>query len=138
LSNAILHNLAKEEKVMKASHALVLAAALCMVSGCVGRTGKVGEPIAERYQEQIGQLKVGQSTPTDLQRVFHDHKVSLRESKFAMGHRVEVWEVFRGGDVDVAQFLLWGQIAHDKDQSLLFRFEDGRLVSQESLIHPDN
>ena len=116
---------------------VLLVTCLTLVAGCVGRTGKVGEPIAEKYQDKVAQMKLGQSTPEDLQRVFKGDKISQKDSKLEQGRRVEVWEVFRGGDLDTAQFLLWGQISHDKDQSMLFKFENGLLVSRESVIHPD-
>ena len=122
---------------MRKFYVFLAAFVLVAVGGCVGRTGKVGEPIAEKYQDKVAELKLGQSTPDDLQRVFKGEKISQKETKMELGHRVEIWEVFRGGDLDAAQFLLWGQISHDKDQSLLFRFEDGRLVARESVIHPD-
>lgn len=122
---------------MRAWFLTVVLIALLACGGCMGRTGKVGEPIAQLYQDEVGKLKVGQSTPADLKKTFGDSKVSLKEAKIDLGRNVEVWEVFRGGNVDVGQFLIWGQIAHDKDQSLLFRFENGRLASYESFIHPD-
>lgn len=105
--------------------------------GCVGRTGKIGQPIADRYHSQIDTLKVGQSTPEDLKAAFKGASVSMKEVKHEAGREVQIWEVFRGGNMDAGAFILWGQIAHDKDQSILFRFENGRLASYESVIHED-
>jgi hypothetical protein len=117
--------------------AVAMAGFLACGSGCMGRTGKVGAPIAEAYKDELTSLRVGQSTPDDLKKTFSEKRVSLKESKTENGRVIEIWEVFKGGNVDAAQFVLWGQIAHDKDQSLLFRFENGRLASYESYIHPD-
>lgn len=109
---------------------------LVSMAGCIGRTGKIGTPINERYRQELSTLRVGTSTPQDLQAAF-GRNVALKDSSFAGGKRVEVWEVFRGGNMDVGDFLLWGQIAHDKDQSILFRFENGRLMSYHSVVHAD-
>jgi hypothetical protein len=112
---------------------IAVCIAVCVLSGCMGRTGKVGEPIAERNKEQLEKLQPGVSRVDDLKRIF-GKRASLK-SKDAT---TETWEVFRGGNADVAQFLLWGQIAHDKDQSLLFHFSNGVLMSWDSYIHPED
>ena len=120
-------------KLISAALFILIAVQLC---GCMGRTGKIGMPITERHQERLDKLELGKSTPDDLEAIF-GKEASLKETRVEAGNRVEIWEVFRGGNVDVAQFLLWGQIAHDKDQSLLFRFENGRLVSYKGVVHED-
>lgn len=99
------------------------------LAGCAGQTGQIGEPIGSKYQPQLNQIQIGKTTPTDLQTLFKN-KVSLKEK----GRGYEVWEVAKPGDLDVGTFLLWGQINHDKDQSLLFRFENGVLVSYNSAV----
>jgi hypothetical protein len=114
--------------------AVVLAVAL---AGCVTRTGRVGKPIAERYGERLAQLKVGESTVFDLRQVMVNEKVSQAEVRIENGKRVEIWELARGGNMDAGAFLVWGVMAYDKDQSMRFRFEDGKLVSFESVVHPD-
>jgi hypothetical protein len=115
-----------------------LIAALILLTGCVGRTGKMGTPIAERYKSQLALLKLGVSTPDDLKTAFGREKApSLKEARIENGKRIEIWEVARGGDMDAAGLLLWGYVAYDKDQSILFHFEDGKLVSYESTVHPD-
>lgn len=115
---------------------IILCTLFCMfalmLSGCVGRTGKAGVPITERYNDQIKQLEVGKSTPAELKKIFTTN-ASLQSAK----DEIEIWEVFRGGNVDVAQFLLWGQIAHDKDQRILFTFKNGLLTEWHSEILPD-
>jgi hypothetical protein len=117
---------------------LSLMAGIVLLTGCVGRTGKMGTPIAERYKSQLALLKLGVSTPDDLKKAFEREKIpSLKEAKFENGKRIETWEVARGGNMDAAGLLLWGYVAYDKDQSILFRFEDGKLVSYESIVHPD-
>ena len=116
----------------------VVAALIVFSAGCVGRTGKIGKPIAATYESQIGKLNVGESGPEDLKSAFSGSSVSLRETKIQNGVAVETWEVFRGGNMDAGAFLLWGQIAHDKDQSLLFHFANGRLTSYETIVHEDS
>jgi hypothetical protein len=117
----------------------VLTAALIalVVAGCVGRTGKIGTPIAARYSSQLATLKVGESTPSDLKRCFGENKVSLKETKIESGKTVELWELARGGNMDAGALILWLYVAYDKDQSILFRFEDGKLISYESVVHSD-
>lgn len=118
---------------MKNSQAVAWSLLLLLAcGGCMGRTGKVGAPIAERNSDKLDQLKPGVSTPKDLKRIFGS-SASLKTKEF----NTETWEVFRGGNMDVGQFLLWGQLSHDKDQSLLFHFADGVLMSWESYVHPD-
>lgn len=125
-----------------------------LLAGCVGRTGKVGKPISDYYQQQLESLKLGESTPDDLKRLFTITKevkgpnqarsttttkilVSLKEAKMENGKKLEIWEVAKGGNMDVAAFLVWGYVAYNKDQQLLFKFEDGKLVSYESVVIPD-
>jgi hypothetical protein len=108
-----------------------------VVAGCVGRTGKIGTPIAARYSSQLSTLKVGESTPIDLKRCFGENKVSLKETKIENGKTVEIWELARGGNMDAGALILWGYVSYDKDQSIVFRFEDGKLISYESVVHPD-
>ncbi len=118
---------------------LIACIGLCLLiamGGCIGRTGKIGKPITERYERQLSRLAVGTSTPQDLQAIFKKD-ATLKESRIEGGKRIEVWEVFRGGNMDLGQFLMWFQIAHDKDQSILFRFENGTLVSYHGVVHPD-
>jgi hypothetical protein len=104
----------------------------------MGRTGKIGTPISERYKVQLATLKLGESTPEDLEKAFAKIKTpSLKEARIESGKKVELWEVARGGNMDAADFIMWGAVAYDKDQSILFRFEDGKLVSYESIVHPD-
>lgn len=118
------------------SAALIIAVSL--FAGCMGRTGKIGTPISERYKVQLATLKLGESTPEDLEKAFAKIKTpSLKEARIESGKKVELWEVARGGNMDAADFIMWGAVAYDKDQSILFRFEDGKLVSYESIVHPD-
>jgi hypothetical protein len=116
---------------------IAMVSALIPISGCVGRTGKVGKPIAETYSDELMTLQLGKSTPEDLQNVFEDKVVSLKEAKIENGKKIEIWEVHKKGNMDAAAFIMWGYVAYDKDQSLLFRFENGKLVSYESVVHPD-
>jgi hypothetical protein len=95
------------------------------------------EARAPTNRAQLTLLTVGESTPDDLHNCLEDKKVSFKEGRIENGKKSEVWELRGGGNMDTAAFLLWGQVAYDKDQSILFRFEDGRLVSYESLVHPD-
>jgi len=108
---------------------LLFFAISLVLAGCAGQTGQIGEPIGNKYQSQLNQIQIGKTTPSDLQRLF-SNKASLKEK----GSGYEVWEVAKPGDLDVGTFLLWGQIDHDKDQSLLFRFENGVLVSYNSAV----
>ncbi len=111
-----------------------------ILSGCaVGRTGKMGTPIATRYQAQLNNLKIGVSTPDDLKKSFETIKVpvSLEETKMEDNKKVEIWQVARGGNMDAADLLLWGVVSYDKDQEILFRFEDDKLVSFQSVVLPD-
>ncbi|MBL4699659.1 hypothetical protein JYU15_00880 [bacterium AH-315-I18] len=101
-------------------------------TGCIGRTGKAGKPITERYSEKLEQIEVGKTTPDDLKILFGS-KASLQSAQA----ETETWVVFREGNVDVAQFLLWGQIAHDKDQRMIFTFNNGLLSSWQSEVLPD-
>jgi hypothetical protein len=112
------------------AHSVMLTLSLVvLLDGCATQTGQIGEPIGSKYQSQLNQLQIGHTTPIDLQKSFNN-KASLKEK----GKGYEVWEVAKPGDLDVGSFLLWGQIAHDKDQSLLFRFENGVLVSYNSAV----
>ena len=126
---------------LKASYFKTIAAFLTVIllGGCVGRTGKIGKPISTYYQEQLTSLKLGESTPNDLQKLFGDKKVpvSLKEAKIEGDKKVEIWQVAKGGNMDVAAFLAWGYVAYNKDQQLLFRFENGKLASYESVVIPD-
>jgi hypothetical protein len=117
--------------------AVVLTAALLV--GCVGRTGKIGTPISVYYQPQLVSLKLGESTPEDLQKAFAGKNVpvSLKEAKIEGDKKVEIWEIAKGGNMDTAAFIMWGYVAYNKDQQLLFRFENGKLVSYESVVIPD-
>ena len=108
------------------------------MAGCVGRTGKVGTPIAAVYRDQLATLKLGESTPNDLKNCFGEKKVSLKEAKIENETKVEIWEVAKGGNMNAAAFIMWGYVAHDKDQSLLFRFENGKLASYQSIVLPDS
>ena len=138
-----------------------------LLIGCVGRTGKVGKPIAAYYGPQLAELKLGETTPDDLQNIFtitttdevvkpnqqhpgqaqqsnqiqHIKKtkvlVTLKEAKLENGNKVEVYEVAKGGGMDVAAFVMWGYVAYNKDQELLFRFENGKLVSYDAVVLPD-
>ena len=127
---------------------------MVLLAGCVGRTGKVGTPISVYYQQQLESLNLGESTPDDLKKYFTVTKevkepnqtqkttktkvlVSLKEAKIENGKKVEIWEVTKGGGMDVAAFVVWGYVAYNKDQVLLFRFEDGKLASYESVVIPD-
>ena len=133
---------------------IAIIAATLLLAGCVGRTGKVGRPISDYYQQQLETLKVGESTPDDLKKAFTITKdikganqthtttttkvlVSIKEAKIEDGKKVEIWEVAKGGNMDVAAFLVWGYVAYNKNQQLLFRFEDGKLGSYESVVIPD-
>lgn len=138
-----------------------------LVVGCVGRTGKVGKPIAAYYGPQLAELKLGETTPEDLQKIFTitatneavtptRHRpgpaqqsnqiqsvkktkvlVTLKEAKLGDGKKVEVYELTKGGGMDVAAFVMWGYVAYNKDQELLFRFENGKLVSYDAVVLPD-
>jgi hypothetical protein len=125
----------------KTQHKLTVVVIVTMVflGGCVGRTGKVGTPISTRYQNQLASLKLGESTPDDLKKLFAEKKipVSLKEAKIEGDKKVEIWQVARGGNMDAAGLILWGYVAYDKDQELLFRFENDKLVSYESVVIPD-
>jgi hypothetical protein len=79
--------------------------------------------------KRLNQIQIGKTTPADLQSIFKN-KASLKEK----GSGYEVWEVAKPGDLDVGTFLLWGQVDHDKDQSLLFNFENGVLTSYNSAV----
>lgn len=111
-----------------------LAALLC---GCVGRTGKVGIPIGVRFATQLDCLKVGVSTPDDLKKCFAPRPVALVETKIEGGKLVEIWEVARGGNMDVAAFVTWGNVYYDKDQAIYFRFENKILVAIQTVVLPD-
>jgi hypothetical protein len=128
--------MSKELRMSYLSLVVVVTGIFC-TPGCVGRTGKVGTPISQRYNTQLASLKLGESTPEDLQKIFKDKKPSLTAERIENNKKVEIWEVARGGNMDAGAFLLWGFVAYDKDQSLLFRFEDEKLVSYESIVHPD-
>ena len=110
-----------------------------LLTGCVGRTGKVGRPIAAYYQTQLQTLKLGVSTPDDLKKLFAEDKipVSLKEARMEGDKKIEIWEVTKGGNVDAAALILWGYVAYNKDQELLFHFENDKLVSYESVVIPD-
>src|SRR5690348_14423842 len=116
-----------------------MCACALLLTGCVGRTGKIGTPISTVYGSQLEALKPGVSTPDDLKRVFAAKKVpvALKESKLENGKRVEIYEIAKGGDMSVAAFVVWGYVAYNKDQEIVFRFEDGKLVSFESVVIPD-
>jgi hypothetical protein len=101
-----------------------------LLCGCAGQTGQIGQPIATHYQKQINKIEIGKTTVRDLKSIFGSDNVSLKEK----GAGYEIWEVAKPGDLDVGTFVLWGQVAHDKDQSLLFRFERGVLVSYTSKV----
>ena len=112
--------------------------AMVLLVGCVGRTGKVGTPIADRYQTQLESLKLGVSTPDDLKKIFTKRNpVSLKEAKMDGDKKIEIWEVAKSGSMDAAALLIWGYVSYDKDQELLFRFENDKLVSWESIVIPD-
>jgi hypothetical protein len=110
-----------------------------LLIGCVGRTGKVGTPISATYGTQLEALKLGVSTPDDLKKLFATKNVpvALKEAKLENGKQVEIYEVAKGGSMDAAAFVMWGYVAYNKDQELLFRFEDGKLVSYEAVVLPD-
>lgn len=99
------------------------------LTGCATQTGKVGEPPAKTYKKELEKIEIGKTTTKDLKNIFGS-KASRKEK----GSGYEIWEVQRPGDLDVGSFLLWGQVAHDKDQSLLFRFEHDKLVSYKSVV----
>ena len=113
--------------------------AMALLAGCVGRTGKIGKPISTYYQAQLTSLKLGESTPNDLKKLFEakEAPVSLKEAKIEGDKKVEIWQVAKGGNMDVAAFLAWGYVAYNKDQQLLFRFENDKLASYESVVIPD-
>ena len=81
-------------------------------------------------------MKVGETTLADLKKVF-GNSLSLKESSMDGNSRMETWQVFRRGDMDLGQFVLWGQISHDKDQAIEFKFENDVLVSYQSIAFPD-
>jgi hypothetical protein len=106
-----------------------LAAGLLLV-GCAGQTDQTtqpGAPIGDKYQAQLNQLQIGQTTPAELQEVFNN-KATLKEK----GSGYEIWEIVKPGDLDDRNFLMWGVMDRTKDQSLLFRFKKGVLVSYTS------
>jgi hypothetical protein len=138
---------------MKSAFMVVMAAAI-LLTGCVGRTGKIGKPIAAYYQPQLESLKLGVTTPEDLKALFTMSETdkgtrqtsptttvkslaSLKEARIENGKKVEIWQVAKGGNVDVAELLIWGVVSYNKDQLLQFRFEDGKLASYESVVIPD-
>lgn len=124
--------------MIKPRIAIVLAVAALLTGGCAtGRTGKIGTPIAQRYTRQLAQLKIGVSSPADLQRIFGAEKVGLQSTEEQNGKLVQVWELARGGNMDAGELLLWGRVSYDKDQAMLFRFEGGRLASWKSVVFPD-
>jgi hypothetical protein len=118
---------------------ILVGITVVLLAGCVGRTGKVGTPISTRYQNQLASLKLGESTPDDLKKLFAQIKipVSLKEAKLDGDKKVEIWQIARGGNMDAAALILWGYVSYDKDQEILFRFENGKLVSYESVVLPD-
>ena len=156
---------------MKKSPIVAVTLFVCLFAmpliGCVGRTGKVGKPIAAYYGPQLAELKLGETTPDDLQKIFtitttnddlkptqyhpgqaqksnqtqplKETKVmaTLKEAKLENGKKVEIYEVAKGGSMDVAAFVMWGYVAYNKDQELLFRFENGKLTSYEAVVLPD-
>ena len=101
-----------------------------ILTSCVTQTGQIGEPIATHYQKQLSKIEIGKTTLSDLKTFFGPDHVSLKEK----GAGYEIWEVAKPGDLDVGSFILWGEIAHDKDQSLFFRFEHGVLASYTSKV----
>jgi hypothetical protein len=108
-----------------------LAAGLLLV-GCAGQTDPTGQTdgtISNKYQAQLDQLQIGQTTTAGLQKIFNN-KASLKEK----GSGYEIWEVVKQGDLDDRNFLMWGVMDRTKDQSLLFRFENRVLVSYTSGI----
>ena len=124
---------------MKTKIFILIAAVATLLTGCVGRTGKVGTPISTRYQTQLASLKLDESTPDDLKNIFAPIKIpiSLKEAKMDGDKKVEIWQVARGGNMDAAALLLWGYVSYDKDQEILFRFENDKLISYESVVIPD-
>ena len=117
----------------------VVTITMVFLAGCVGRTGKVGTPIAVRYQSQLSSLKLGESTPDNLKKLFAEKKtpVSMKEAKMDGDKKVEIWQIARGGNMDATAFIMWGYVSYDKDQALLFRFENDKLVSYESVVISD-
>src|ERR1700693_5411591 len=103
----------------KAVKLLFTATTALTLASCATQTGQIGEPIATHYQGQLSKIEIGKTTPNDLKHIFGSDRVSLKEK----GAGYEIWEVAKPGDLDVGTFIMWGEIAHDKDQSLLFRFE---------------
>ncbi|HTV62424.1 MAG TPA: hypothetical protein VMH30_07640 [Verrucomicrobiae bacterium] len=87
----------------------------------------------------MNNLKLGVSTPDDLKKSFATIKVpvSLEETRMEGDKKVEVWQVARGGNMDAADLILWGAVSYDKDQEILFRFENDKLVSYQSVVLPD-
>lgn len=114
---------------------LVMVCALLV--GCAGRTGKIGTPIAQRFSSQLSQLSIGKTTVEELKQTFAPKPLALKESKIIDGKKVEIWQLARGGSMDAAAFIMWGYVAYDKDQEILFTFENGVLVSFESIVIPD-
>jgi hypothetical protein len=39
--------------------------------------------------------------------------------------------------MDAAALLLWGYVSYDKDQEILFRFINDKLISYESVVIPE-
>lgn len=119
---------------------LTSLALLCLCAGCmVGRTGKVGKPISVYYEKQLESVVVGKTTPDDLKRLFATNAapVHLKDSSMEGSHKIETWELSKGGDIDVAELIIWGGVAYNKDQELLFHFTDDKLTSWESVVLPD-
>lgn len=108
---------------------LILLVIAIILSACATQTGQIGEPVAASHKKELDQITIGRTTPSELNRIFKG-KASLKEK----GAGYEIWEVAKPGNLDVGSFLMWGEIAHDKDQSLLFRFEGGKLASYRSAV----
>ncbi len=155
---------------MKCASLIIGGILVFLITGCVGRTGKVGTPISAVYAGQLQSLQLGVTTPDDLKNIFtitvtnevtqsiHANPgttpqpaqpksvnpvirkkvlVSLVEAKLENGKKLETYELTKGGGMDVAAFVVWGYVAYNKDQEILFHFENSKLVSYESVVLPD-
>jgi hypothetical protein len=118
--------------MLKCVH-IPLLVVLCFACGCI-RTGKLGMPVGERYKEQLSKVVIGETTPTELQKIFHGHTINKIEP---MGTDDETWRLVKEGSSDPGMFLMFGIVARDKDQALLFHFNSGVLAGYESEILPD-
>ena len=156
---------------MKCASLIIGGILIFLITGCVGRTGKVGTPISAVYASQLQSLQLGVTTPDDLKNIFTitvtnevtqsihaspgttpqpaqpksvnpvdpQKSFSLISGRYSWinGKKFAIYDLTKGGGMDVAAFVVWGYVAYNKDQEILFHFENSKLVSYESVVLPD-